>query len=207
MSHLSDEALLKAFRRYGRAARHLKNCPVCQKRQADLTQALSRLVPQPQQLPLVGAHAILERAAAESRNSTPWSLISALALPAVLVLIHVTSQHPVWPAPVAMTATSLPFASSHVSVQWRPGDVIGRIHTANLVPHSAGVLEVWMVSGSRHVPVTVLPLTAAHETIIFTVPYTARFAEAIGITMEPSPNMPAPTGPRIFGYHFSQRRA
>ncbi len=204
MSHLSDEALLKAFRRYGHYPRHLDRCPVCQRRQAYLIQTLSQLVPQPEQLPSVGAHAILERAAAKRRAGRLWSLISVLALPALLALIHVTAPQPVWPAPIAMTATSLPFASSHVSVQWQPGDSVGRIRTANLAPYTAGVLEVWMVSGSRHVPVTVLPLTAADETVVFTVPYTARFAQDIGITLEPAPNMPVPTGPRIFGYHFSQ---
>lgn len=51
-------------------------------------QALGQLAPQPEQLPSIGVHAILERVAAKRRAGRLWSLISVLALPALLALIH-----------------------------------------------------------------------------------------------------------------------
>ncbi|POB09569.1 anti-sigma factor domain-containing protein [Sulfobacillus sp. hq2] len=202
MAHLTDEALLTAHRRYGRVPKHLRTCQLCQKRQADLLRALHQLAPEPYAHPNVDAYSILAQAHFTPRPKVS-RILAVVASAAVLAAIPVAPSHPTWPTPVAMTASSLPFSTSHVTLQWRPGDIMGRIHTTNLSPHLGRVLEVWMVKGHQHIPVTVLPLTRTPQTITFAVPYPARDARAVGITMEPAPNMPVPTSPRIFGYHFS----
>ncbi len=203
MSHLSDEDLLSEFRRYGHSSGHVQFCPACQARQAVLIEAIDLIVPQPLEFPSVDAQAVIARARGTRRAQSSWSLVAVLALAGVLALGRLTAPLPLWPAPVALSAIGLPFSSSHVDVQWRPGDAAGRIHTEGLIHRSREVLEVWMVSGTHHVPVTDLPLTPKYQTVIFSVPAAARNAHTIGITLEPSPNMPVPTGPRVFGYRFS----
>ncbi|WP_143570100.1 anti-sigma factor domain-containing protein, partial [Sulfobacillus thermosulfidooxidans] len=119
-----------------------------------------------------------------------------------LALLSPSLQKPILPAPVQMAATSLPFASSRVMVEWSPGHKMGKIFASQLKVIPNSVLEVWLIKDRKHVPVAIIPLSSHDETVMFAVPKKARNAEAIGITLEHSPNMPKPTGPRVFYHKF-----
>ncbi|OLZ11608.1 anti-sigma factor domain-containing protein [Sulfobacillus thermosulfidooxidans] len=207
MAHLNDEELLVSWRRYGDKSEHEDSCQLCQSRRHTLLEVVTSVLPEPTQEPSLTATQILSRLA--SREHT-LKVISRRQIAGVAIALMLSSlallspslQKPILPAPVQMAATSLPFASSRVMVEWSPGHKMGKIFASQLKVIPNSVLEVWLIKDRKHVPVAIIPLSSHDETVMFAVPKKARNAEAIGITLEHSPNMPKPTGPRVFYHKF-----
>ena len=114
---------------------------------------------------------------------TPWGPEAAVALAAgrTVVLHRVDAPQ------------------GEVSLKWNRTTGWALLTARNLKPTgSAYVYEVWWVRGGRHVPAGVIgPQTTSGSEWLYS-PTHFRGVDGVGITREPEPGRPTPTGPREF---------
>ena len=197
MRHLTDAELLENLGPNQWHQSHVAACIMCQKRLAELVLATRPLGLAPVIEPSITAQDILLRAQRQSRS--PVVALSLALMLSILgfFLISPKTTSPSIPT-LALHAENAAFGASRISVAWTRGSQFG-ILTASAVPSVPHrVLEVWMIHGQTHVPVAIIPSAIQTTTIAFVVPNPHLNYQAIGVTLEPSPNMTSPTGPRIF---------
>ncbi len=197
MKHLTDAELLENLGPKQFHQNHVAACTLCQQRLAELAIATHPLGLAPLREPLVSAHDILLRTQRQPRS--PLVAFSLALLLSILGLFLVSSSTHVPPIPaLTLHAESTAFGGSRIRVAWSPGSQIGTLTVTSVPSIPNRVLEVWMIHGRTHVPVALIPSVSRSATITFTVPNPHLGYQAIGVTLEPAPNMPFPTGPRIF---------
>lgn len=201
MKHLTDAELLQSLGPMLLNHPHLAHCAACRQRQDLLSAAIQVLGMPPAITPTTTAADILQRdSRVKTSKRTPF-LGGALAIMAAL--IGFLASVPAAPGPIAMPSLALraedvSFAQSRVAVQWKPGSPVGLMTVSHMPPMAHRVLEVWMIHGRHHVPVAIIPSVSGITQVAFAVPNPDIGYQAIGITLEPSPDMPAPTGPKVF---------
>lgn len=197
MRHLTDAELLENLGPNKRHQSHVASCSSCQTRLAELVLATRPLGPAPVIEPSVTAQDILLQAQRQSRSP-----LVAFSLALVLSILGFFLVSPKTPSPsiptLALKAENAAFGTSRISVAWSPGSQFGILTVTSVPSVPNRVLEVWMIHGQTHVPVALIPSVTQTTTITFAVPNPHLSYQAIGVTLEPSPNMTSPTGPRIF---------
>lgn len=187
-----------------RLYRHWARCPLCQRRAQEILAAWdgwvpatgSRIPPCPTPLP--------------RRPRQRWTVAMAAAAVALLLLAWPKLG---WggPAPWGPTGASvLAFGrttrlqpvsapSGSVSLRWGPSGW-AFLNAADLpsLPTDR-VYEVWWIAGSQHVEASTFRPSPSGQARLWL--YSARHFQgvtAVGITAEPAPGRPSPTGPREF---------
>jgi hypothetical protein len=197
MRHLTDAELLENLGPKQLHQNHVVACTICQKRLEELAMATRPLGLAPAIDPWVSAQDILLRAQRPSRSSlVAFSLALMLS---ILGLFLVSPRTPVPSIPtLTLQAENAAFGGSRIRVAWTPGSKIGILTVTSVPSVPNRVLEMWMIHGQTHVPVALIPSVTHTTTLTFAVPNPHMSYQAIGVTLEPAPNMPSPTGPRIF---------
>lgn len=187
-----------------RALRHWARCAHCRRRKEELATTLagwaSPVVPVPP--------APVPTALPSARR--PWMWAPALAVLFLLLMVWPKlgwpSRSPWGPTGVAVLAaghmTSLrPVAASSgaVGLRWGPDGwaLLSASGLPSLPAHR--VYEVWWIAGHRHIEASVFRPSGSGTTLLWLYsPRHFQGVNGIGITSEPAPGSPKPTGPREF---------
>lgn len=186
--------------------RHLRRCTTCRDRLAGWERTLGTL--DPPRAPAPPWTRIASGIPTPVPRRPRWTVAAALAALGVLWF------WPRWiwsgPAPwgpeaaVALAAGRtvvlhrVGAPQGEVALKWNGTTGWALLTARGLKPTSpAYVYEVWWVRGRRHVPAGVLG-TAPGGSVWLYSPSHFRGVDAVGITREPEPGRPAPTGPREF---------
>lgn len=184
--------------------RHWARCPHCQRRAQELVEAWdgwvpaypSRIPPCPTPLP--------------SPPRRRWTLVAVGVVIALLLLVWPklgwsgrAPWGPIGASVVAFghTARLQPVSAPRgfVSVRWSPSG--WALLSAAKLPSLPDdrVYEVWWIAGRQHVEAATFRPSPSGQALLWL--YSARHFQgvtAVGITTEPAPGRPTPTGPREF---------
>jgi hypothetical protein len=209
-NHLDDLdliALLSGTRAPDDAlSRHLATCHRCQVRQAELARLVAAAFP-------AGDLAEGEPAAAPRRRprTVGRRLLPVVALVLLLALFW-EWPHLAWPGPTPSGPTSIALLTAGrrtqlqtthsrgtLTLAWTTGGRWALLSATDLpAPRPGHVYELWWIKGRQHIRAGILRPAAGRLSLWLQAPLPLGRVEAVGVTLEPAPGRPQPTGPRLF---------
>jgi hypothetical protein len=210
-NHLDDFdliALLSGTRAPDEAmSRHLATCGRCQRRQAELARLVAAAFPAGD-LP-EGEPAATPRPRPRPRGRRLFPLAVGLLL---LALFFWEWPHLAWPGPTPSGPVSLALltaghrteletarARGTLTLAWTTGGRWALLSATGLpAPLPGHVYELWWVEGRRHIRAGILRPADGRLSLWLRAPLPLGRFDAVGVTLEPAPGRPRPTGPRLF---------
>lgn len=188
--HLSDDQLLALLSRDERHP-HLNACPPCEERRSSLA-ALMDAWPLPQAGP---SPAVWSSIAREIRPPRRLGRLAAAAASIALLALGLQALRPPGTLPRPQYLVGTTFAPQATGRVVRTAG--GAVFVAQGLPRTGShqVYELWAIRGGSHIRAAVFrPNRTGRATV--NIP-ASLLAAAYGVTLEPSPGTPRPSGRRV----------